>query len=206
MTSMVRLLERRRERQQRDVARLLDGVGQPPLVRGADTGYAARDDLAALRHEGVQQLDVLVIDVVDLFHAKPANFLAAEIRFLLRGYGLVAAGGALSGAAGSSFEFWHGISLRLLRPRWGRLIGQAGHGRRAGAFAHHLLRYRGRRRGRRGNGLAMRPLVALLFALFEALQRLVDAHGQKLDDQVRDAQTALELLDGFGTRGELDQD
>ena len=39
-------------------------------------------------------------DVVDLLHAKPANFLAAEIRFLLRGYGLVAARGALSGAAG----------------------------------------------------------------------------------------------------------
>src|ERR1700683_1133235 len=128
MTSMIRLLELRRERQQGDIARLLDGVGEPPLVRGADAGNAARDNLAALRHERVEQLHVLVIDVVDLLHAKPANFLATEIRLLLRGYSLVASGGALSGAAGSSFEFWHGISLRLLRPRWGRflwrLIGQ----------------------------------------------------------------------------------
>jgi hypothetical protein len=44
----------------------------------------------------VQQLHVFVIDVVDLLHANTANFLAAEIRFLLRGYGLVASGGALS--------------------------------------------------------------------------------------------------------------
>src|ERR1035441_7871918 len=145
MTSMIRLLELRRERQQGDVARLLDGVGQPPLVRGADAGNAARDNLAALRHERVEQLHVLVIDVVDLLHTEPANFLAAEIGFLLRGYGFVASGGALSGAAGSSFEFWHGISLRLL----GRLLWQAGHGRRRGAFAHHLLGHGRWRRGRR---------------------------------------------------------
>jgi hypothetical protein len=52
----------------------------------------------------VEQFHVLVIDVVDLLHTEPANFLAAEIGFLLRSYGLVASGGALSGAAGSSFE------------------------------------------------------------------------------------------------------
>ena len=75
-----------------------------------------------------------------------------------------------------------------------------------GAFAHQLLRDRGLRRGRRGNGLALRPLVAILLALFETLQRLVDAHGQKLDHQVRDAQPALEFLDGFRARGELEQD
>src|ERR1019366_3524035 len=105
-------------------------------------------------------------------------------------------------AAGSSFEFWHGISLRLL----GRLLWQAGHGRRRGAFAHHLLGHGRWRRGRRGNRLAMRALVALLLALFQALQRLVDAHSQKLDNQVLDAQPALEFLDGFGSRGELEQD
>src|SRR5580693_10369245 len=81
MTSIIRLLEGRRERQQGDIARLLNGVGQPPLMRGADAGNAARDDLAALRYESVQKLYVLVIDVVDLLHAKPANFFAAEIRF-----------------------------------------------------------------------------------------------------------------------------
>src|SRR5690348_13304990 len=57
MTSIsVSSLERRRERQQRDVARLLDGVGQPALVRRADPGDAARHDLAALGDEGVQHL------------------------------------------------------------------------------------------------------------------------------------------------------
>src|ERR1700687_3961212 len=104
MTSMVRLLELRRERQQGDVARLLDGVGEPPLMRGANAGDAARDDLAALRHKGVQQLYILVIDVVDLLDAEPANFLAPEICFLLRGDGLIAARGPLTGAAWSSFE------------------------------------------------------------------------------------------------------
>src|SRR5580658_9318791 len=49
----------------------------------ADAGNTARDDLPALRHE------------------RP-NFLAAEIRSLLRGYGFIPPGGALSGAAGSS--------------------------------------------------------------------------------------------------------
>jgi hypothetical protein len=52
----------------------------------------------------------------------------------------------------------------------------------------------------------MRPLVAVLLALFQALQRLVDAHRQELDHQVRDAQPALEFLDGFRSRGELEQD
>src|ERR1035438_7615878 len=76
----------------------------------------------------------------------------------------------------------------------------------AGAFAHHLLGHGRWRRGRRGNRLAMRALVAVLLALFQALQRLVDAHSQKLDDQVRDAQPALEFLDGFVSRGKLEQD
>src|SRR5208282_3035187 len=37
------------------ISRLFAGVGQPPLVRGADAGNA-RDDLATLRHERVEQL------------------------------------------------------------------------------------------------------------------------------------------------------
>jgi hypothetical protein len=84
MTSMrvSSCLELRRERQQGDVARLLDGVGEPPLVRRAHARNAARDDLAALRHEGVQRLDVLVIDVVDLLDAETAYLLAPEILFL----------------------------------------------------------------------------------------------------------------------------
>ena len=111
MTSMVRLLELRRERQQGDVARLLDGVGEPPLVWGAHAGDAARDDLAALRHEGVQQLHVFIVDVVDLLDAEPADFLPPEILFLLRGDGFIATRGPLARAAWSSFKFGHEISL-----------------------------------------------------------------------------------------------
>ena len=43
-----------------------------------------------------------------------------------------------------------------------------------------------------------RALVALLLALFEPLQRLVDAHRQELDHQVRHAQTAFEFLHRLG--------
>src|ERR1035441_2977813 len=100
-------LELRRERQQRDVARLLDGVGQAPLMRSADAGNAARDDLAPFRHEGVEHFHVLVIDVVDLLDAEPAHFLAPEKLLLLGGYRFVAAGGPLRGAAWSSFELGH---------------------------------------------------------------------------------------------------
>src|SRR5205823_3383751 len=50
------------ERQQRDVARLLDSGRQATLVRRADAGQAPRHDLAALGHELAQQSDVLVID------------------------------------------------------------------------------------------------------------------------------------------------
>ena len=87
---------------------------QPPLVRGAHARNAARDDLAALRHEGVQHLHVLVVDVVDLLDAEAAHLLAPEILFLLGGDGLVAAGGALRRAAWSSSWFRHVASLCLL--------------------------------------------------------------------------------------------
>ena len=51
----------------------------------------------------------------------------------------------------------------------------------------------------------MRPLLALLLPLLQALQRLVDAHRDELDHQVRNAQTALELLHRFRAGGELEQ-
>src|ERR1035438_4023007 len=59
-------LERGRERQQRDVPPLLDRVREPPLVRRAHARNTARHDFAPLRHEGVQHLRVLVVDIVDL--------------------------------------------------------------------------------------------------------------------------------------------
>src|SRR5271157_1314721 len=69
-------LELRRERQQRDVARLLDGVREPPLVRRAHARDAARHNPAPLRHKGVQHLHVLIVDVVHLLDAETAHLLA----------------------------------------------------------------------------------------------------------------------------------
>src|SRR3954452_12632545 len=81
----------RRERKQRDVTRLLDRVGEPPLVRRAHTRNAARDDLAALGHEGVKHFHVLIVDIVDPFDAEAAYFLTAEVLLLLAGDGFIAA-------------------------------------------------------------------------------------------------------------------
>src|SRR5689334_3948925 len=95
------------ERQQSDVARLLDRVAQAALVRRADARNAPRNDLAALGNETREQPHVLIVDVVDSFDAKPANLLAPEILFLLSGDGFITAGGPLPRAAGSSFGFRH---------------------------------------------------------------------------------------------------
>src|SRR5207245_567440 len=76
------------ERQQGDVAGLLDGVAQAALARSAYARDAARNDLTPLGDERVQHLDVLVIDVVDLLDAEPASFLAPEILLLLRNHEL----------------------------------------------------------------------------------------------------------------------
>src|SRR5271165_7433742 len=66
------------ERQQRDVARLLDGVGQAALVRRAHAGQPPRHDLARLSYKLAEQPHVLVVHRVDLLHAELANLLAAE--------------------------------------------------------------------------------------------------------------------------------
>src|SRR5271166_6330471 len=67
-----------RERQQRDVARLLDGGGEAALVRRANAGQPPWHDLARLGHELPEQPYVLVIHAVDLLDAELANLLAAE--------------------------------------------------------------------------------------------------------------------------------
>src|ERR1051326_6938618 len=108
MTSMAELLELGRKRQQRDIAGFLDGIAEAPLVRRADARDTPRNDLAALRDEGVQKLHVLVVDVIDLLNAKTAYLFASEILFLLGGDGFVAAGGTLCRAPRSSFGFRHG--------------------------------------------------------------------------------------------------
>ncbi len=66
------------EGEQGDVARLLDGERKATLVAGADAGEAARDDLAALGDEALEQADVAVADGVDLFGAELADLFAAE--------------------------------------------------------------------------------------------------------------------------------
>src|ERR1700682_4463425 len=101
----------RREGNQRDITRLLDGFTQPPLVRRAYARDPPRRDLAALGDEGREHSHVLVIDVVDFFHAEPAHFLAPEI-LLLGGHRLVAAGGPLRCADGTSASrFSHDLFL-----------------------------------------------------------------------------------------------
>src|ERR1017187_1385315 len=67
-----------RERQQRDVARLLDGIGQAALGRRAHAGQTPGNDFARLGHKLPEQAHVLVIHAIDLLDAELANFLAAE--------------------------------------------------------------------------------------------------------------------------------
>jgi hypothetical protein len=47
-------------------------------VTGADTGHAARKDLAALLHELRKNVGALVVDEIDLFDTELADFLFAE--------------------------------------------------------------------------------------------------------------------------------
>ena len=67
------------ERKQRDVARALDRFAEPALVTGANSGHAARQNLAALLHELRQDVGTLVVDEVHLLDTKLADFLFAEI-------------------------------------------------------------------------------------------------------------------------------
>src|SRR5436190_7429304 len=67
-------------RNQRNLAGALERRLQLALVHRTRARDPARQDLPALRHEGAQQLDVLVVDVVDLVRAELADFAAAEHR------------------------------------------------------------------------------------------------------------------------------
>src|SRR3569833_1192359 len=66
--------------QQRHEAGALDGVGQDALLLVADGGDAARHDLAALRNEALQELDVLVVDLGRVRAREGAGLLAPEER------------------------------------------------------------------------------------------------------------------------------
>src|SRR5258708_11017379 len=67
-----------RERQQRDIARLLDGRRHATLMPCANARETPRHDLPALRHELLQQAHVFVAHAVNFLDAKLADFLAAE--------------------------------------------------------------------------------------------------------------------------------
>src|SRR5450755_4386725 len=67
-----------RKRQQRDIARLLDGCRQTVLMRRAHAGQAPRHDFAALGDELPEHAVVLVVDVLDLLDAEFTNFLTPE--------------------------------------------------------------------------------------------------------------------------------
>src|SRR5438445_11376001 len=64
--------------QQRNVARPLDRRRQSALVRCAYSSEPTRHDLAPLCHKLAEQTHVLIVDVVDLFHAELADFFAPE--------------------------------------------------------------------------------------------------------------------------------
>src|SRR5512146_1246766 len=76
----IQTLPARRERQQRDIPGLLDGLGKTALVRRAHTRQASRNNLAALGNKLAEQANVFVVDVVDLLGAELAHFLAPENR------------------------------------------------------------------------------------------------------------------------------
>src|SRR6266446_10188839 len=73
------------KRQQRDVARPLDGHAQPPLVPRANACHSPRQDLPALLHELRQDVRALVVDEVHLLDAELAHLLLAEILALASG-------------------------------------------------------------------------------------------------------------------------
>jgi hypothetical protein len=73
------LLKFRGERQQRDVARPLNGFAEPPLVARASARHAPRENLATLLNEWLKHLDPFVIDEVHALDAETANLLLSKI-------------------------------------------------------------------------------------------------------------------------------
>jgi hypothetical protein len=66
------------KRQQSDVACLLDGARQPPLMGGADAGEAPGYYLASLGNKLLQQAYIAIVDGIDLLDTELANLLAAK--------------------------------------------------------------------------------------------------------------------------------
>ena len=66
------------KRQQSDVAGTLDGHAEPALMTRTDPSHAARQNLATLLHELRKNVGAFVVDQIDLFDTKLADFLFAE--------------------------------------------------------------------------------------------------------------------------------
>jgi hypothetical protein len=66
------------KRQQSDVACLLDGTRQPPLMGGADAGEAPGYYLAPLGNKLLQQAYIAIVDGIDFLDTELANLLAAK--------------------------------------------------------------------------------------------------------------------------------
>src|SRR5262249_98043 len=107
------------KRQQRDVARALDGDAEPALVTCADAGHAAGQDLAALLTELGKNVGALVVDQVHLFDTELADLLFAEkLALSARTSAGTARAAFTASAAGRAFAARTGVTA--LRSRRGR--------------------------------------------------------------------------------------
>lgn len=70
-------------RQEGDLTRSLDGLGELALVHRAGTGRAARQDLAALGQEAAKLRGVFVVDISALVNTELANFSAFAVLALI---------------------------------------------------------------------------------------------------------------------------
>ena len=67
------------ERDQRNITRPLDCHGQGALMPGAGSQLPSRLDLSTLAHMAAKASDVLVVDVLDVVHAKRADLAPRSI-------------------------------------------------------------------------------------------------------------------------------
>ena len=70
-------------RQEGDLTRSLDGLGELTLMHRAGTGRAARQNLAALGQVAAETGSVLIVDKGALVHTELANFSAFAVLALI---------------------------------------------------------------------------------------------------------------------------
>src|SRR5262245_4073164 len=102
----------------------LDGSHEAALVHGARAGDSARQDLAPLRDEALQQPDVLVVDDLHLLIAELAELAATEEVLLLESRSLGAAPPA-GPAARALMSLAHHSRPTSRSPRSRRPLGRA---------------------------------------------------------------------------------